>query len=336
MLVRARRAAAPGAGAAPMSAALPVLGLDLGGTKVAAGLVGADGTVRARRTLTTAELRASGDVPGRLVALGREVLAAGGVPVPAAVGVALPGPVRREGLRLLAAPTLPELCGVELAPLLAAAFRCPVAGDNDANDAALGEARFGAGRGCRYVVYFTISTGIGGGVVLDGRLLRGARGTAAELGHQVIVPEGGPPCDCGGSGCLEALASGRAIARRGRHCFDPGLPPGSAADLAELARHGHAAARRVWDETALYLGLGIANAINLFDPDVVVCGGGVAVGAWDLLEAPVRRVLAERCMPSLPRGVRLAPAALGADAGIVGAAAAALDSEAVLWPSPEV
>jgi glucokinase len=226
---------------------------------------------------------------------------------------------------MLAAPTIPEFHRRDLRPLLEGEFGCPAAGENDARACALAECRFGAGRGCRWMVYMTVSTGNGGGVILDGRLLRGATGTAGEVGHQAILPEGGGPCDCGGRGCLETLASGRAIAARGRAALQAVRPDRDHSDLT--ARDVHAAflageewAKRVWADTALYLGLGIANLINAYDPEAVVLGGGVIDGAGEDLLAPVRAVVWERCMPSLSRPVAICAAALGPDTGILAAA----------------
>jgi glucokinase len=303
------------------------LGLDLGGTKVAVGAVTRTGAVLARAQAPTAELRSGGDPLAAIIQLARSVVELAGQPALRAVGVALPGPTERETLRLLAAPTIPEIEGVPLAPALEAAFGCPAAGDNDANGAALAESCFGAGAGARQVVYFTVSTGIGGGIVVDGRVVRGSRGTSAEFGHQVLLPYDGPPCDCGGTGCLEALASGRGIARRARLALGAATPETLSAEwAAEQARAGAPWAVRVWQETALFLGLGVSNVINILDPDVVVLGGGVAVGAADLLGDAVREVVDARCMPSLRRRVPIRTAALGADVGIIGAACLAMEA----------
>jgi glucokinase len=245
--------------------------------------------------------------------------------------VALPGPTNRETLCLLAAPTIPEIEGVPLAPALESAFGCQAVGDNDANGAALAESRFGAGAGYGQVVYFTVSTGIGGGIVSEGRVLRGSRGTSAEFGHQVILPVGGPSCDCGGQGCLEALASGRGIARRARLALKTrqlSLPEGDLRPewIASQAHEGKAWAVEIWQETALFLGVGVSNVINILDPDVVVLGGGVATGAADLLLGPVREVVRARCMPSVGRDVPILSAALGTEVGIVGAACLAMEA----------
>lgn len=313
------------------------LGLDLGGTKVAAGLVTPEGQVVSRALAPTLELRADGDPLAGVLELGRKLLAeAQGVQL-CGLGVALPGPAERATLRLLSAPTIPELEGVPLGPALEDAFGCGAAGDNDANAAALAESRFGAGAGYSHVAYFTVSTGIGGGFVVDGRVYRGSSGTSAEFGHQCVIPESGPPCDCGASGCLEAVASGRGFERRARQVAERvgethtrlwrrGRGVITPESVAEAARVGDPLARQLWAETAEYLGLGVSNVINVLDPGVVVLGGGVATGAADLLFDAIRETVTRRCMPQLDRRTPIVPAALGADVGIVGAASLAMEA----------
>lgn len=300
------------------------LGLDVGGTKIAVGLMseerGVFGTVRT----STTSLRAEGRPLEALIALGRQVHREAGSPRLSGAGISLPGPVDRTRLTMLAAPTIPEFAGVSLLQPLEEAFGCPVGGDNDANGCALAESRFGAGRGYSPVLYVTVSTGIGGGVVIDGSVFRGATGTAAEFGHQVILPDGGPACGCGGTGCLETLASGRGIAALARRVFGDDLER-TADDVAALARAGQPAALAVWDEAAVYLGAGLSNLINLFDPGAVILGGGVGCGAFDLLEPRVSLFLASRCMPSLGRRTPILRAALGEDLGVASAVALVME-----------
>lgn len=314
-----------------------ILGLDLGGTKVAAGLVTAEGDVLARRQVATLELRADGDPLAGIIRMGRDLLVAAPGRDLLAVGVALPGPVDRAALRLLAAPTIPEIEGVPLGPALESAFGCRAVGDNDANGAALAESRFGAGAGCSHVAYFTISTGIGGGMVVDGRVYRGSSGTSAEFGHQCVQPTDGPLCDCGAYGCLEALASGRGIERRACKTAErvgESRTPGwrrargmiTAESLADAARQGDPLARQLWAETAEWLGIGLSNVINVLDPSIVVLGGGVATGAADLLLDPIREAVSRRCMPSVARNTPIVTAALGPEVGVVGAACLAMEA----------
>jgi glucokinase len=293
------------------------LGLDVGGTKTAAGVVDSAGRVLSRLSRPTSKLRAQGDPLSALVGMGREALRLAQVADPQGVGVALPGPVDPDGARMLAAPTIPEFENRPLAPDLERAFGCPAGGENDGNACALAEARWGAARGAGDLVYVTISTGIGGGVVLRGKVFRGAHGSAGEIGHQIAVAAGGFPCDCGGQGCLETVASGRGILRRARAA---GLRAETAADVADLARAGNAAATQVWRETALFLGIGLSNVVNLIDPELILLGGGVALGSADLLLESVREVVRSRCMPSLSRPMRVELAGLGADLGILSGA----------------
>jgi glucokinase len=179
------------------------------------------------------------------------------------------------------------------------------------------------------VCYFTVSTGIGGGIVVGGHLYRGASGQAGEFGHLKLHSEG-PPCFCGDRGCLEALASGPSIARRARAAaasqggslralFDQDPALVTAERLAEAVRQGDAVARQVWEAAMTDLGAGVATVMNLFNPDAVVIGGGVSRSA-DLLLPIVRREVAARAMPMVARAARVESAALGDDVGIVGAA----------------
>jgi glucokinase len=148
-----------------------------------------------------------------------------------------------------------------------------------------------------------------------------------------VLPLGGPVCDCGSTGCLEALASGRAIVRRARQALEASgaIPPDwavedlTASAIADAARAGDLLAGRLWQETVLYLSVGVSNVINVLDPDAVVIGGGVAAGAGELLFEPLRRAVRERCMPSLARATPILPAALGPEVGIVGAAGLAME-----------
>jgi glucokinase len=298
--------------------------------------------VLTRRRFATGEAGDGERLLERIAALAEEACAELGLSPGDAegVGVALPGPMDPSTQRLVAAATLPGLIGYPVIDFLARRWGREALGwvraDNDANAAALGEAIYGAGRGARVVCYFTVSTGIGGGVVVDGRLFRGATGQAAEFGHLKLRADG-PPCACGDRGCLESLASGTAIGRRAREAAagggaltwlvgeDPAAL--SAERVAAAARRGDPSALRLWNEAMADLGAGIATVVNLFNPDVVVIGGGVSASA-DLLLPAVRTVVAERAMPMLARAARIEVAALGEDVGIVGAAAL-LDDRAI-------
>jgi glucokinase len=313
-----------------------ILGIDIGGTKTAVGLADDEGRLLARERRATSVMWDGEALLDGVEEMIDAVLATAGADrgAVARAGVALPGAVDRARGALLTAQTLRGLEGVSFTERFGRTLGAPVVVENDACAAALGEYRFGAGRGATVMLYFTVSTGIGGGVVAEGRLFRGSAGHAGEFGHQVAVPEGGEPCSCGGRGCLESVASGPAIARRARRSVLDGLgrpmlalaggdPDAITAEtVAEAARTGDAAARALWEETGKYLGIGVANAIVSYDADCVVLGGGVT-HAGALLFAPTRRHALARVMPRLRREVRIEAAALGDDVGILGAVAAA-------------
>ncbi|MBW3623384.1 MAG: ROK family protein [Armatimonadetes bacterium] len=311
--------------------------LDIGGTKLAVGVTDAEGRVRGQSRAPTDTSLGPEAVCDRLLAMLREAHDEADAEIPlAGVGVGCGGPLDRATGRIITVPNMPGWDGFPLRAYLEERLGLPVALDNDANAAALGEALYGAGRGSSHVCYFTVSTGIGGGIVVNGSLYRGATELAGEFGHQVILPDG-PRCPCGKNGCLEALASGTSIARRARERLAAGACSSvrmagdsrftsvTAARLADAARDGDPFALDLWEETGFYLGLGIVNVIHLLNPNVVVIGGGVA-SAGDLLFRPVRRTVRARGMAPLVDACRIVPAALGQDVGIVGAAALAMEN----------
>lgn len=310
----------------------PVIGADAGGTKLLTGLVQQDLAVvhRVRR------LWGGGDraqVLETMVEAVSEARAYAGEAVQA-VGFGIPSLVEFATGVSVSSVHLP-LDGVPFRELMSERLGVPVFVDNDTNLAALAEQRVGAARGAANVVMLTLGTGIGGAIVLDGRLVRGASGAAGELGHMTI-DQYGPPCQgsCPGRGCLEVMASGTAIARLGmeagarlpesalgRAVAQRGFVSGE--EVVALARAGDEAACSVTAAIGRNLGAGIASIANIFEPDVVVVGGG-ASAAGDLLLGPAREVVAERALrPS--RDVRIVPAALGEDAGMIGAALFALE-----------
>ncbi len=308
-----------------------VLGIDIGGTKIASGLVDPEaGTLHGFRVVPAGAADGPGPMIERIVALARDVT--GAAPAGArvtSVGIGCSGPL--DPFRgLVQDPfNLPGWHDVPLPAIVGDALGLPAILENDANAAALGEWRFGAGRGSSDMVYLTISTGVGGGVVSGGRLLRGKGGNAAELGQIVMVPDG-RSCPCGGRGCLEAYAAGPALAALTAEAIRAGTPSSldpdriTGRDVVAGVVAGDPAATAVWDRSMFLLGLGIVTIVHAFDPALVVIGGGVA-NAGALLFDPVRRILAERGTPHLVRGVDIVPAALGAQVGVFGAAAAALD-----------
>ena len=293
-----------------------VLGLDIGGTKIAAGVVDADGGVHGFVTAPSDPESSSG--VERLFELGRRSIAESGLDVDA-VGIGCGGPLDSENGVLIAPLHLPGWMDVPIAELAAEAFGRPAVLDNDATAGAAGEHRYGAGRGTHAMVYLTISTGVGGGVVLDGAVQRGRSGNGGELGHVTVDWHGRRCRGCGRRGCLEAYCSGTSIAER---AVEAGMDDGvTAADVAQAARAGNEIASRVWDETCEALACGLTSIANLFEPEVIVLGGGV-VRTGEQLLAPVRTSVAEQMIgPS----VSIVAAASGDAVGVVGAAAIAYE-----------
>ncbi|MBX7100227.1 MAG: ROK family protein [Myxococcaceae bacterium] len=305
---------------------MAVLGIDIGGTKIAAGLVTAQGEVLAREQIPTAVELGPQAALERLGGLVAELEARAGTKA-TACGVGAPGPLETRTGVVLEPPNLKTWWGFALRERLAARLGLAVTVENDANCAALAEARFGAGRGVGTLVYLTLSTGVGSGVVVDGALLTGERGFATELGH-TTVDLNGRLCGCGLRGCLEALCSGTAIAAQLEEALANGersslAAPVTAAQVVDAVRAGDALAGRVWAGAMAALSAGIGNFITAFNPGRVVLGGGLTAAGALLFDA-VRTQAPSRALPVLARGVEIVPAALGADVGVLGAAALCL------------
>ncbi|MFL6074219.1 MAG: ROK family protein [Mycobacteriales bacterium] len=312
-----------------------VLGLDIGGTKLAAGVVDAAGRVRSFLVTPTYAEAGPGAVLDRLFALGHRAVAAAGPAELAGVGVGCGGPLDPVAGVAQCPPHLPGWTDVPVVRRVEDVFGLPAVLDNDATAAAAGEHRFGAGRGLRHLVYLTLSTGVGGGVVLDGSLYRGATGNGGELGH-VRVTGGDRPCACGRTGCLEAYVSGTNIAARAREALAAGAgpsvltPAATAADVAAAARHGDPLASRIWAETVALLADGLTSLVNLFEPQIVVLGGGVTRSGEALL-GPVRAAIRANALVPALRHTPVVLSTLGDRVGVAGAAAVALDR---LVPTP--
>ncbi len=314
-----------------------ILGIDIGGTKLAAGVVTMTGEQLSQDRVPTYASEGPERVIDRLIGLCRKVVDLAGVSWSQvlAAGVGCGGPLDPHLGLIKEPPNLPGWVDVPLVQLLQDALGVPVYLDNDANAAALGEHRFGAGRGVANLVYLTISTGVGGGIIIDNRLYQGENGNAGEIGH-MSVAYNGRPCNCGSRGCLEAYASGTNIAARAREAVLAGEPSslvtlaGSAeaitGETVEAAiRQGDPLALRVWAETVEILGAGITNVIHIFNPRRVVLGGGITNFGDDLLFEPIRRIAAQRVMGPLAEVVEVVPAQLGGQVGVLGAVAVALE-----------
>ena len=289
-----------------------VLAFDLGGTQLRAALVDASGTVLSRAAAATD--RQGG--PKAVLLQMRELAAEAGFDRAtadiAAVGISAPGPLDSATGTVIAMPTLPGWEDVPLRAEAGKAFGLPVVLENDGIAAAFGEWKFGAGQGCSHLVYVTVSTGIGGGVVADGRLLHGRRGMAGHIGH-MMIDRNGPRCGCGGTGCFEAMASGTALNKAARAA---GFA--NAAAVTAAARAGEAAALNILAAEADWLGYGFASLLYLYSPERLIVGGGVAA-ALDLMLPRIRAKMDSLAMAPF-RAVEIVPAMLGGNAGLVGAA----------------
>ncbi len=313
-----------------MSEGLQTIGIDVGGTKTAAVRISASGAVLARETLPTPadDMQATLETTVRAA---RAVL----TPGVRAIGIGAAGLVEAGTGRLTFAPNL-AWRNVSLVEHMWEAVGLPTIADNDNNVAAWAEFRLGAGRGRSHLLFVGVGTGIGGGIVADGKLFRGAHGFAAEIGHIVVEP-GGPLCGCGNHGCWEQVASGHAVTRAGREAArqhpqsmiarrcegDPARVTGPL--VTECARAGDPVARGILAQVGRRLGEGIAGLVNVLDPEVVAVGGGVAAAGEFLLEparaAFVGAVEAAAHRPAVP----IVAATLGTETGAIGAAMLALD-----------
>ena len=316
-----------------MTGSPQAIGIDVGGTKTAAMRVSREGAVVAREILPT---------PADDMAATLETVVAAAKTVAteevAAAGIAAAGLVETATGILRFAPNL-AWRDAPLVAFVSERLDVPVVADNDNTAAAWGEFRFGAGRGYRDLLLVGVGTGIGGGIVADGELVRGAHGFAAEIGHIVVEPDG-PLCGCGNRGCWEQVASGQAVTRAGREAVRSGADTSLVAlsggevervtgpMVTRAARDGDAVATGIIAEVGRRLGVGIAGLVNVLDPEVVVVAGGVAA-AGDLLLGAARAAFAQTVeAPAHRPEVPIVPAALGNDAGAVGAAALALEAVA--------
>ncbi len=302
------------------------LGFDLGGTQLRAALV-EDGRIIRRAATAT-------DVPGGPEAVMRqiqrltdEVCQGDEKSQLTGAGIASPGPINTVTGIVDHITTLPGWDRFALRQRMSEQFGFPVVVENDGIAAAYGEWKQGAGRGLQHIVYVTVSTGIGGGVIVDGQLLHGRRGMASHVGH-VSLDMNGPACTCGNSGCLEAFASGTALGERARMAAASN-PVGYLATAAidgrvvsrhavEGARAGDAECIELLKQEALYLGNGFVSLLHLFSPERIIMGGGVSA-AFDLLKDDIRAVIDQKAMASY-RAVEIVPAELGDNAGLIGAA----------------
>lgn len=314
-----------------------VIGIDIGGTKLATVVAHKDGNIIQKvRKPTEAEkgphhavqlLLSMVDQALDLAGLQREDISG--------IGVSCGGPLDTKTGIIYSPPNLPGWDALPLKELIEAEFHIPTVIENDANASALAEAKFGGGRGYDYLLYITMSTGIGGGIVVNGEIYHGANDSAGEVGHQILLPDG-PRCGCGKYGCLEALCSGPSIARRAQEAVtkrphtkiltlaDGHINRVRSEHVLQAASKGDALAIALIEETAYYMGWGIANLVNILNPQIVLLGT-IAVAAGNLLLEPIRRTVAEMAMQRPAEAVKIMPAELGAAIGDLAAISLVID-----------
>ncbi|MFC1893522.1 ROK family protein [Chloroflexota bacterium] len=323
------------------------LGIDLGGTKILTAVVNTEGRIIARdHSITPSREGHQAVIQSILESVGRALdQAHTSADELTAIGVGAPGLSNPETGILFTSPNLPGWKDVPLREIIEKELNKKAFLINDANAAAVGELCFGAGRGARHFIYITLSTGIGGGIIIDGKIYTGSIGTAGELGHMTIDDEG-PLCNCGNRGCWETLASGTALAREARHSIKAGAETSildyiagdvekvTAEVIHRAAQGGDGLAVELIARTGYYVGVGLANLVNIFNPEIIAIGGGISnIGAM-LLE-PAYAEAQRRAFRQPYQAVRFARAELGRNSGVLGAAAFALQAgrpaERAVW-----
>ncbi|MBI2829719.1 MAG: ROK family protein [Chloroflexi bacterium] len=313
------------------------LGIDLGGSKILSAVVDARGNILSRDYSVTPATEGLEAVVKSVLESADRALRQANISVAnlSAIGICAPGPSNPETGILFTSPNLPALKDVPLRDIIGKALGKPVFLLNDADAAALGELYFGAGRSARNFIYITVSTGIGGGIIIDGKVYHGASGVAGEVGH-IVIDDDGPPCGCGNHGCWETLASGTALAREAKKRIDSGVKTSileyaggtlekvNAEAVHRAARAGDNLAVALIRRNAYYLGVGLANLINIFNPELIVIGGGLS-NLGDLLLKPASEEAGRRAFRQSYQAVRIVRAELGSDSGVIGAASFALE-----------
>jgi glucokinase len=312
------------------------LGIDLGGTKILTAVVDSQGEVLSSDESITPATKGREAVIQSILDLVHHALEQAGVAISqiCAIGVGAAGISNPEAGILFTSPNLPGWQDVPLRDIMQERLGKKTFVINDANAAALGEFYFGAARGARNFIYITLSTGIGGGIVIDGKIYTGAIGAAGEVGHMTI-DDNGPICNCGNRGCWETLASGIALAKEAKHRIKEGVGTSileyaegdvekvTAQVIQSAAEQGDSLAKELIARTGYYVGVGLANLINIFNPELIVIGGGLS-NIGDMLLEPAFNVAGERAYKEAFQAVRFASAELGRNSGVLGAAAFAL------------
>ena len=307
-----------------------VIGVDLGGTKISTALSTFEGNIISQTVVPTNASEGELPVLNRIISSINEVINGANITINEveAIGIGSPGPLDAKKGLIITTPNLP-FKNYNLVQPIKERFNVPVYLDNDANVAAIGEFMFGAGKGKENIVFFTVSTGVGGGAVLNGQAYRGNTSNALEIGHMTVAPDG-PRCGCGNVGCLEAVASGTAIGKRWQEAVQTNVETSlkkydkiTSYEVFVEAKNGDAVAKEIVDKAMNYLGIGVANAISIFDPEMVIIGGGVSKVGDNLFDT-VKTVVKTRCFKAMSESCEIVPAGLGTDAGVMGAVALAI------------
>lgn len=307
-----------------------VIGIDLGGTKINGALADLEGNVISQHIIPTNASEGEEKVLNRIFQVIEKVLTDASKTSEdiKAIGIGSPGPLDAKKGIIISTPNLP-FDNFELIKPIKEKFNIPTYLDNDANVAAIGEHIFGAGKGTDNMVFITVSTGVGGGAIINGKIYRGNTCNALEIGHTTIEKDG-PRCNCGNYGCVEALASGTAIGKRANEAVERGEETSlknykelTSYEVFKEAKQGDKVASGILDSCLNYLGICVANIIATFDPEMVIIGGGVSHGG-NIVFDKVREVVKERCLESMANACSIVPAGLGADSGVIGAVALAI------------
>ncbi len=309
-----------------------VFAVDLGGTHLRAALVDSAGKIHTQLKRHTPKDDSPEVVVEALASVAEEWRRGDYGPITGA-SVMVPGAVDSGQAVVLSAPNLPSLINYGLKKVLEERLGWPVVLENDANAAAMGEMWLGAARGCLHVVSVTLGTGVGGGIVLGGKVWRGAHGSAGEIGHTTVDPFSGLKCKCGNTGCLELFASATAIVRMARESLAQ-FPQATlsaegltAEKVYDAGRQGDELALSVFKRAGKYLGIGLASLMSVLDPEIIVINGGV-VNGWDLFAPDMYQEVAERAFQATAQQVKIARAECGDNAGLLGAARLAFDEMA--------
>ncbi len=304
-----------------------VIGIDLGGTNLKAGIVDTDGKILHRLSIKTNSHANSQAISDQIFSLIDEIIQSSPVKESDVIGVGLgsPGLVDKKGETILFSPNLPRWRNIPIKRIVAERFSKPCVLENDANAAAWGEKWVGVGKGASSLVMLTLGTGIGGGIIIDNKLWRGANNVAAEIGHMVIQVDG-PQCNCGNRGCVEVYASATGMVRRFREALKSGALSSvkisdeiTAKMINDAALQGDRTSLAIMEETGRYLGIALINIMHVLNPEMIVLAGGM-IDSGELLMNPIRQVVRQGAFEASYKDTNIVFSKLGNDAGIIGAA----------------